>query len=210
MQEESPDGLYGGFSAADFGLGYDIYAGGGFGSDLGGGFEKPSEVPPPLDPAGGEIIIRTDASARDGDEVKSTGTTNIVRATVYLGAGAGAYCACFQFQLPYGKDAMLSAATLVGYWTNRVAISKMMIYVEDADDAAVITAGAGTYDITGGSLVSSGGVPLGIPWEVEPGADGWVRSPDFAPLLQQVIGRSGWVKDQYVSVIVTDSLSQGD
>lgn len=209
MQQENIDGLYGGFNAMCFGLGFDIAAGGGFGSSLGSGFSGPAQVPPSLDPQGGEIIIKTDASGRDGEEAYETGTTNIVRATVYMGRGVNRYLSCFQYEIPWGQDVVIEEATLVAYWSNRIQTNRMMIYVEDADDAAAITAGVGTYDISSRDLVGSG-APVGVEWVVEPGPDAWLRSPNFGHLIQQVINRPGWSGSQYVSVIVYDNGSVGD
>jgi hypothetical protein len=145
--------------------------------------------------------LRVVASADDADELKSSGAVSL-GATSLAMTGSNARVVGLRFQkVPVPPGAVITSAYVefTGYAAGSVATS-LTIQGQAHDNAPVFT--TSTKNVSNRSKTAASVAWASIPaWAVNE----VYQSPDLTAVVQEVVGRAGWVQNNALVLIVTGS-----
>ncbi|MGE3172604.1 MAG: PQQ-dependent sugar dehydrogenase [Planctomycetota bacterium] len=144
----------------------------------------------------------------DATEDATTGAVDTAASTLALGEDQGApHLTAVQFELELPAGAILETARIqFSAGAVSTGIAQFEVRAESADDAQPLAAGA--YDLSQ-RVLGAASVPWYPPEWSTMGERGTAqRSPELAPLLQEVVDRAGWQEGQKVVLLITGTGSR--
>ncbi len=151
------------------------------------------------------LNIPVSQSSDDGDERSDTGDTDIVGSRLELQQGGQPSLIGVRFQnVRIPKDAtILEARVQFTSQAPRLNVpANYEVFCEDIDNAPIIVAGVGNFNISGRTLTSASTIWDVPPWVIAGDRLDAERTTDFATSVEEVVARAGWASGNSLMVIV--------